>query len=217
MNNIKHEVTDIIEQCVTSDRLHGVMALLNYLEPYGYFDAPASSAHHHSCEGGLAAHSLDVCKTLLSMAYVYECRYDYILNDESCVIVALFHDCHKVTDGFGRICYDENVLKSGKISEAKPYVTVKDYSPHAGGRKSTLLVSKFVALLEDEMQAIETHDGQYVSENRYVQHKEYPLTLALHHADMLSTAFDKGVRENNCKPFGCKYEPKSKRGEEGKT
>ncbi len=49
--------------------------------------------------------------------------------------------------------------------------------------RSLYLVSQYIALTDDEAQAVAYHDGQYISENKVVAHKERPLTLLLHYAD----------------------------------
>jgi hypothetical protein len=49
--------------------------------------------------------------------------------------------------------------------------------------RSLYLVSQYINLTDDEAQAITYHDGQYISENRVIAHKERPLTLLLNYAD----------------------------------
>jgi len=70
------------------------------------------------------------------------------------VIVGLFHDVGKLTDGFGVPYYSENILKSGKRSDAKPWVTNSKESLGLGvGAKSLLMVSNFVGLYAEEAPA----------------------------------------------------------------
>ena len=70
------------------------------------------------------------------------------------MIVGLFHDVGKLTDGFGVPYYSENILKSGKRSDAKPWVTNSKESLGLGvGAKSLLMVSNFVGLYAEEAQA----------------------------------------------------------------
>lgn len=50
--------------------------------------------------------------------------------------------------------------------------------------RSLYLVTQYIPLSDDEAQAIAYHDGMYVPEGRSVAHKEEPLLLLLHWADM---------------------------------
>jgi hypothetical protein len=50
--------------------------------------------------------------------------------------------------------------------------------------RSLYLVSQYIPLSDAEAQAIAYHDGMYVPEGRSVAHKEEPLLLLLHWADM---------------------------------
>jgi hypothetical protein len=47
-----------------------------------------------------------------------------------------------------------------------------------------LSFSQYIPLSDEEAQAIAYHDGMYVPEGRSVAHKEEPLLLLLHWADM---------------------------------
>ena len=49
--------------------------------------------------------------------------------------------------------------------------------------RSLFLVSQFIPLTEEEVQAIVYHDGQYILENRVIAHREEPLTLLLSYCD----------------------------------
>jgi hypothetical protein len=46
------------------------------------------------------------------------------------------------------------------------------------------LVSQYIPLSQAGVQAMAYHDGMYVPEGRSVAHKEEPLLLLLHRADM---------------------------------
>src|SRR5690554_1459568 len=77
---------------VAKDRIkrEGIDDLLKLLENTDFFTAPASTRYHHSYEGGLAKHSLEVFDILDT---------DLNLSDfdkESIAIVSLFHDICKV-------------------------------------------------------------------------------------------------------------------------
>jgi len=66
--------------------------------------------------------------------------------------------------------------------------------------RSLYLVSKYIPLSDEEAQAILYHDGQYIAENRFIAHKECPLTLLLTFADTWTAAvYEEGreIRESN--------------------
>jgi 23S rRNA maturation-related 3'-5' exoribonuclease YhaM len=185
MENV-HKFSKYIELC--NKRKKQVTKLLTYLDGCGLQQAPASSVYHLNKEGGLVEHSINVCETLLKLREVIAPD----VSVESCVITALFHDCHKVCDPFGNSCYLPNMIK-GKtkdeplvISSKKPYVKNDRILPIIGAYQSVIIVSKFVNLTPEEMQAIALHDGQYVYANKEFAQKEFPLTLLLHYADMWS-------------------------------
>jgi hypothetical protein len=65
--------------------------------------------------------------------------------------------------------------------------------------RSLYLISKYIPLSDEEAQAILYHDGQYIAENRFIAHKECPLTLLLTFADTWTAAVleeDRKIEEN---------------------
>jgi len=50
--------------------------------------------------------------------------------------------------------------------------------------RSLYLASRYLTLSDEEVQAIAYHDGMYVPEGRSVSHREEPLLLLLHWADI---------------------------------
>ena len=160
--------------------------LLNYLENNGYFTAPASSAQskHGALEGGLLIHSLNVTDIMLRLRDTLAPQ----ISRESCIIVGLTHDIGK-TAYYGKDLYVPNMVKGktkdeGMIqSTAKPFEHNKDRLEIAHEYISLHIVSKFIPLFEEEVQAILFHNGQYVPNGRDVKNHEHPLTLLLHWAD----------------------------------
>lgn len=61
--------------------------------------------------------------------------------------------------------------------------------------RSLYLVSKYIPLSDEEAQAILYHDGQYIAENRFITHKECPLTLLVTFADTWTCAVYEEGRE----------------------
>lgn len=158
----------------------GVAELAAYLEKHGLFRAPASTKYHLCIEGGLLIHSVNVVKLALELKE----KLMPDKSDESIILCALFHDAHKVTDGFGHNTYDKN---NSSTSDKQPYFWNTKQFGYGGGHKSALLISKFVDLTQDELQAIAYHDGPFVPAWDDIKSDPYPLTLLIHYADMWST------------------------------
>lgn len=76
--NTKSEVISLLSDV----NREGISSVISYLHHSDYFTAHCH--HHHRYEGGLADHSLDVYRRMRKM--------NPDLPDESCRIVALFHD-----------------------------------------------------------------------------------------------------------------------------
>ena len=162
--NSEEKALKLIDDYIVSRKV-AVSNLWLYLCGHGFLEAPASSEthHHNAYDGGLIDHSVRVVELLLELQDTVHGnfkRYD----EASLVIVGLFHDCDKACDGFGRIHYQENVLASGSRSGAKPYKKNKEGIKLCGAYRALLITTKFVPLLEEEMQAIAHHDYMYVPE-----------------------------------------------------
>lgn len=139
-----------------------------------WLTAPASVRYHLSVEKGLLQHSVGVAKTLLKIKNLFAPE----ISDESCVIVALFHDVGKVG-----MSHSPRYLKKGS-----KFIYNKDQVEMQIANRSLYLVSKYIPLSDEEAQAILYHDGQYIPENRFIAHKECPLTLLLTFADTWTAA-----------------------------
>lgn len=151
-----------------------------------WLTTPASVKYHLNVEQGLLRHSVGVAKTLLKLRELLATE----LSEESSVIVGLFHDVGKV--GMPRA---PRYLKSGD-----KYVYNKNQVDMQIANRSLYLVSKYIPLSDEEAQAILYHDGQYITENRFIAHKECPLTLLLTFADTWTAAVHEGgrkIKENN--------------------
>ncbi len=168
----------------------GVKELAAYLEKHGFFTAPASTKYHLCIEGGLLIHSVNVAKLALELKE----KLMPDKSEESIILCALFHDAHKVTDGFNHNTYDKNTTAT---SDKQPYFWNTKQLGYGGGHKSALIVSKFVDLTQDELQAIAYHDGPFVPAWEDIKSDPYPLTLMLHYADMWSTFVVEKPRNRN--------------------
>jgi len=158
-------------------------ALMEFVEnETAWLTAPASTRFHLCREHGLLEHSVNVAETLLR---IKDTLYP-LINDESCVLVALLHDLGKAGTPEG-----PQYLKNGPTERQRqygygptyPYSFNKDLTYLSVPIRSLYLALPFISLTEDEAQAIAYHDGQYVDDNRSVAKNERPLALLLQYAD----------------------------------
>lgn len=164
---------------LTETGREGVESLIECMEAGGFFSAPCSGAHHLSKEGGLAEHSLNVYYGMLELDKALQAN----LPQDSIILCSLLHDLGKMGD-HGKANYVENILKDGKQSKAKPFVTNTNllYLPHE--LRSSMIAERYIQLSEDEEAAIIWHNGLYGPFKYDIPGKETPLYMVLHWADM---------------------------------
>lgn len=156
--------------------------LLNHMREIGYFDAPASSAYHLSRDGGLMEHSVNVTEILLKLANAIDAPY----TRETLIVVGLLHDIGKASY-YGKPNYIENILKSGKRSDTKPYETNKERVAIPHEVAALHIIPKFIELTEDEAFAILYHNGLYTSIGYQLKGNESLLQIILHASDMVAS------------------------------
>lgn len=163
----------------------GIEDLLSAIAKTDFYTAPASTRYHHSFEGGLAEHSIDVFYFLCDEMGITV--HDYSM--ESIAIVALLHDVCKI--GFYKVS-TRNVKDevTGKWTQ-QPYYTVDDLFPMGHGEKSLYMVNSHMRLTDEEALAIRWHMGGYEPKENYNYvsgaYNQSKLALLLHLADMRST------------------------------
>ena len=177
---------DIFRDALMETKREGIVDLLQYIQEIGFLEAPCSGGNHLCKKGGLLEHSVNVFINAerIGLALLGEKAYAEVRD--SIAIAALLHDLGKVGD-YGKQMYVDNVLKSGKVSEAKPYKRNPDLLgvPHA--IRSVKLATLFIDLTEDEEWAILCHDGLYDYMKYDLKGKETPLQMIIHWADMWSS------------------------------
>lgn len=168
-----------IEGLLRSTGRKGIKELLAYMDESGFYTAPCSTQYHLAREGGLAEHSLNVYEVMKDLANLL---YPDVLND-SVIICSLLHDLGK-TGQYGKANYVENILKSGKRSDSKPYSSNPDLKYVDHEVRSIQIASSYIPLTENENWAILMHNGLYGAFKHQIQGNETPLYLLLHMADM---------------------------------
>lgn len=170
-----------IENLLLETQRPGIEGLLNYMDKAGFYTSPCSSRFHLAEPGGLAEHSLNVCKTALTLAAtLYAKTGSYPASHElfqSITICALLHDLGKAGQ-YGKPGYTLDLLNA-----AGTYTTNKEllYVPHE--IRSVAIAQHYIALTEEEQFAILYHNGLY-GELQSIKGKETPLYMFLHFADM---------------------------------
>ncbi|MHC4132460.1 MAG: HD domain-containing protein [Planctomycetota bacterium] len=143
-----------------------------------WLTSPASTRFHLNEEKGLLLHSVAVTENLLKFRDLLAPE----INNESCVIVGLFHDVGKVGMP-SKPLYIKNDNKWEVKNRNITYRINPEVIQMSLAARSLYLVSKYIPLSDAEVQAILYHDGQYIENNKCVAHREDPLTLLAHWAD----------------------------------
>ncbi len=185
-------------ELLRSTKREGIEDLLNDLEDWGFYEAPASAGHHLNENGGLVLHSLNTCKAALAVYEGMKTVEPYLANEvkrESVIIASLLHDVCK-SDIYKRsVKKRKNAL--GQWEDAEAYkVTYKNFPMGHGEKSVIMLLCSGLALFDDEMLAIRWHMGAWgVNMNSYEDQRNYdtarllyPLVAIVQTADSLAAS-----------------------------
>lgn len=145
-------------------RRPGADKLLAWLESTDFFTAPAGAKHHGAHAGGLVVHSLNVWNRLREITLRDTIDGKAILDltpetNETVAILALLHDVCKVG-----VYHTETKRRrnpdTGTWEDYQAY-TFRDPFPLGHGEKSLFLITKYMALTEEEALAIRWHMGAF--------------------------------------------------------
>lgn len=145
-------------------RRPGADKLLAWLESTDFFTAPAGAKHHGAHAGGLVVHSLNVWNRLREITLRDTINGKAILDlapetNETVAILALLHDVCKVG-----VYHTETKRRrnpdTGTWEDCQAY-TFRDPLPLGHGEKSLYLITKYMALTEEEALAIRWHMGAF--------------------------------------------------------
>lgn len=199
MSKIEDNKKEFISIAKTITR-EGVDSLLDWLETTDFYTAPASYKYHSSFEGGLCQHSLNVYRNMIKLKEQF-CPQ---IPDETCKIVALFHDVAKVN-------FYEKTVKNTKVYSPTgsksdemgrfDWVAVAGYSVipedkrdfvcHIHAVNSYILINKHMKLTMAEVAAITNHhfgaDDYFAVKDISEVVNRYPAAGLLHMADFLAT------------------------------
>ena len=90
----KKEFIELLKEVESLREGSDIDGLIAWLEEHGFFVSPATTQYHHSEEGGLCKHSLEVYHNLLSL---YEKFSLSIVNKDTLIILGLLHDIIRCT------------------------------------------------------------------------------------------------------------------------
>lgn len=157
LQTVKTHFKDIFQKNI---KRPGAEELLEWLESTDFFTAPAGAKHHGAHTGGLMVHSLNVYNRLLEITAreVFEGPEMDLLADyikETVTILGLLHDVCKV-GVYHKVTPFEAVMEN-----KTDLYTFKDPFPLGHGEKSLFLITRHMALTEEEALAIRWHMGAY--------------------------------------------------------
>lgn len=147
-------------------RRPGADKLLAWLKSTDFFTAPAGAKHHGAHAGGLVVYSLNVYRRLRELTIrdktdpnepgTYHMDHS---EEETVAILALLHDVCKVG-----VYHTETKRRrnpdTGTWEDYQAY-TFRDPFPLGHGEKSLYLITKYMALTEEEALAIRWHMGAF--------------------------------------------------------
>ena len=180
-------------------RRPGADKLLAWLESTDFFTAPAGAKHHGAHAGGLVVHSLNVWNRLREITLRDTINGKAILDlapetNETVAILALLHDVCKVG-----VYHTETKRRrnpdTGTWEDYQAY-TFRDPLPLGHGEKSLHLITKYMALTEEEALAIRWHMGAFDdavkggSRALDAAMEVSPWVWRLHEADMCAARID---------------------------
>lgn len=150
-----------------------------------WMTAPSAVEGPLAHEKGLLIHSVGVAKQLIRIKEALMPQ----LDDESAIIIALFHDVGKVgVEGKPLFLVEEKITTSalglglGRNTSSASYLINPKLVHMSVGVRSLFLVSQYMLLSDDEAQAI-CYQGDLVS----IEGKENPLTMVLETANKWQT------------------------------
>lgn len=178
------EIKKEIEHELLKTERDGMEDLITYMKVIGYFEAPCSGGNHLAKEGGLAEHTLNVLHAAqkISVALIGGKNLTKEMQN-SIIICSLLHDLGKCGQ-FGKPEYIENILASGKKSDAKPFKRNPDLLNVPHEIRSIAMSALYIDLTEEEQHAILYHNGLYGPLKYEIQGNETPLYMIIHWADM---------------------------------
>lgn len=181
-----------IQELLRSTGRPGMDHLMDWIEQKtDFYSAPASTKYHLACEGGLAAHSLNVYRLLKGKVEsgLLELRSDTL------IITSLLHDLCKVNFYVREVKNVKEGTKTGPYGKEvanwveKEVWSVRDAFPVGHGEKSCYYIQSHMRLTDEEYAMIRLHMGS--DRNGYPDPfaesgAVFPGVIAIHTSDLES-------------------------------
>lgn len=146
--------TDFIA-LLNSIKRKGITNFYKWLRCTDFFMAPASTASHGACAGGLLSHSVGVARILLTLTTQNNISWQM---PDSPIIVGLFHDLCK-TNLYKQLI--RNVRDTSGTWKQIPYYTIDEEIPLGHGEKSVILLGQYLPLTQEEIYCIRWHMSSF--------------------------------------------------------
>lgn len=169
--------------------------IIEDLDSWGFYEAPASAQGHYAYPGGLLDHSLNVYDAAMkSREWLVATRPDLEaqLKPESIAVAALLHDVCKAD--FYRRVIKKKRNEIGTYEDVEAYEIHDEMFPVGHGEKSViLLLQSGLDLSDDEIYAIRWHMGPWNlsrDDERFYRQasKATPLQSLIHAADTIASS-----------------------------
>lgn len=148
-----------IKELLLSTKREYIENVVECLEELGFFEAPASTKFHLNEEGGLAEHSLNVCKVglmLREQMIALDPEIADKLPKDSVIIATLLHDVCKAD--IYKKCVKKRKNNFGVWEEYEGFEVDYNNFPLGHGEKSVIVVLRMgFDLTDDEIMAIRWH------------------------------------------------------------
>lgn len=183
------------ENLLRDTQRENIEYIIEDLDRWGFFEAPASSQGHGAYPGGLLEHSLNVYDAAMAVREdMIAARPDIekMLQPNSIAIAALLHDVCKAD--LYRLVKRKKRNEIGMYEEVEVYEIHDENFPVGHGEKSViLLLQSGLEMLDEEICAIRWHMGPWNmsrdDEKFYRQAgKMSPLQPLIHAADTIASA-----------------------------
>lgn len=190
----KNEFIELLRSC----KRDGIDDVINDLEEWGFFEAPASAGHHLNVKGGLVMHSLNTCKAALKVwegMKELEPTLEKETPRESVIIASLLHDVCKTDIYKPTMKRKKNAM--GVWEDVPGYnVSYKNFPMGHGEKSVILLLCSGLEMTDAEMLAIRWHMGAWgINMNSYEDQRCYdtartlnPLCCIVQSADGIAAA-----------------------------
>lgn len=183
-NEIRNEIFELVGKNFMMSPAIRIKAVMDSLE---FFDAPASTKYHGCHPGGLAEHSLQVAKNLVTLTEKLELKWE---DSRSPILIGLLHDICKCDQ------YKENPAWVEGSNEPRYLYRNDSIYSHHGEKSICILASSGLVLTQEEVACIRWHMGAYETDTNEWKYygnaiAKYPNVLWTHTADMMSSHIDK--------------------------